>query len=140
MKRGEEMQENHVVTCFLEFQAKILLLKRSSRVGSYQGRWAGISGYLEPGVSPQNQACQEINEETGLNQDEYQLTKEGDSLTVIDENLHQTWIIHPFRFTVLKPENIHIDWEHSEYRWVDPQEILSFETVPSLYAAWERVQ
>ena len=38
------MKETHVVTCFLENKAKILLLCRSVQVGSYTQRWAGISG------------------------------------------------------------------------------------------------
>lgn len=134
------MKENHVVTCFLESGARILLLKRSARVGSYQERWAGISGYLEPGVTPLEQAHQEIGEETGLNRDEYQIIAEGEILAVIDEKLQQTWVVHPFRIKVLNPDNINIDWEHSEFRWVEPADISTFPTVPSLQEAWERVQ
>lgn len=36
-----------VVTVFLRRGGRILILKRSRKVGSYQGRWAGISGFIE---------------------------------------------------------------------------------------------
>ena len=41
------MEERHVVTCFLEHGGEIPLLRRSQRVGTYKGRWAGVSGYIE---------------------------------------------------------------------------------------------
>jgi len=45
------MQEAKVVTCFLLRRAaagdEVLLLRRSQKVGTYRGRWAGVSGYLE---------------------------------------------------------------------------------------------
>ena len=41
------LQEKRVVTCFLESEGEILILYRSEQVGSYQGRWAGVSGYVE---------------------------------------------------------------------------------------------
>jgi len=43
------MKENHVVTCFVENDGSVLIVKRSSRVGTYQQRWSGISGHIEPG-------------------------------------------------------------------------------------------
>ncbi|GAI08379.1 unnamed protein product, partial [marine sediment metagenome] len=43
---------------------EILLLRRSERVGSYRGRWAGVSGYIEK--TPDEQAMVEIEEETSL--------------------------------------------------------------------------
>ncbi|MCL0057688.1 hypothetical protein M1N05_01270 [Dehalococcoidales bacterium] len=39
--------EKKVVTCFLESDGEILILRRSAQVSSYQGRWAGVSGYIE---------------------------------------------------------------------------------------------
>ena len=48
------LPEKHVVTCFLECQGSILLLKRSQQVGSFKGRWAGVSGYVEGSVDAQS--------------------------------------------------------------------------------------
>ena len=134
------MKETHVVTCFLENKDNILLLCRSGQVGSYTQKWAGISGYIEPGQSPMEQALQEISEETRLTKDDVKLLKEGLPLEVIDETLDKIWVVHPFRFQVDNPEKIQIDWEHSEYRWIEPEEIKNYNTVPGLYSAWERVK
>jgi len=43
----KKLLEKHVAICFLERDAKILILCRSEMVGSYCGKWAGISGYVE---------------------------------------------------------------------------------------------
>ncbi|MEN6390565.1 MAG: NUDIX domain-containing protein [Syntrophomonas sp.] len=132
--------ETHVVTCFLEYQGKILLLKRSSRVGSYQQKWAGISGYLEEGVSPGEQALLEIGEETALQEGQVVLMREGEPLPVADAALKRTWVVHPLRFQVKDPAGFHIDWEHSEYRWIGPEDIPKYDTVPGLYQAWQGVR
>jgi len=56
--------EKRVVTCFLESDGEILILRRSRQVGSYQGKWAGVSGFIE--TTADEQALVEIEEETGL--------------------------------------------------------------------------
>ena len=130
------MDEKHVVTCFLESGGRILLLRRSQRVGTYRGRWAGVSGYVEEGVSPQQQAFQEILEEAGLSAADVSLEASGEPVPIIDEQLGRRWIVHPFLFHVLKPEGLRIDWEHTEVSWIDPAWISEYETVPGLDRAW----
>ncbi|HEO64387.1 MAG TPA: hypothetical protein ENI73_00810, partial [Spirochaetes bacterium] len=70
------MTINQVVTSFLLYDQKILILKRSQKVGSQRGKWAGVSGYLE-GNEPLNQAYKEIREETSLGEKDIILIKEG---------------------------------------------------------------
>jgi ADP-ribose pyrophosphatase YjhB (NUDIX family) len=134
------MQENHVVTCFVENDGQVLILKRSSRVGTYRQRWAGVSGFIEPGKSAAEQAWHELQEEVGLNSLEAALLKEGEVLVVIDDQLGRKWFVHPFRFVVRNKEKIVLDWENTEYAWVVPEQIQSYQTVPGLYAAWEKVK
>lgn len=133
------MEERHVVTCFLEHQGRIPIFRRSQMVGTYRGRWAGVSGYIEAGRTAYEQALQEIGEETGLGQDDIQLVKEGEPLEVIDEQLGRRWVVHPFRFRVTAPERMRIDWEHTEMKWIDPGDISRYETVPNLAQTWDRV-
>jgi len=133
------MEEKRVVTCFLEYDKKILLLRRSERVGTYRGRWAGISGYIEEENTPYQQALEEIKEETGLDKEDVKLIKEGQPLEVVDEQMGKKWIVHPFRFQVMKPEKIEMDWEHTELRWIAPEDVSKYETVPRLLETWERV-
>ena len=69
------MEEKRVVTYFLEHNKKILLLRRSERVGTCKGRWAGISGYIEEGHTPYEPALEEIGEETGLSGEDIELVR-----------------------------------------------------------------
>lgn len=134
------MKETHVVTCFLEHEGKVLLLKRSDQVGSYQQRWAGVSGYLEPENTPLEQALEELGEEVGLAKEDLKLVKEGLPLDVPDTKMDKKWVVHPFRFYLEDTEKINTDWENTEYRWVIPDDIKKYQTVPNLWEAWEQIK
>ena len=110
------LQERRVVTCFLESGGEILLLRRSGQVGSYQGRWAGVSGYIE--TTPDEQALVEIEEEAGLCGEDLKLIKRGKPLPVEDEKLGVRWVVHPYLFHIKERDKIKIDWEHKEVRWI----------------------
>ena len=119
-----------VVTSILKNGGKILILKRSNKVGSFQGKWAGISGYVEKyDFSPLKRAIIEIEEETGLNESEIKLIRAAKPIEIRDGEV--VWRVHAFLFEVEKKE-IKIDWEHSEYKWVKPGEIKNYDVVPSL--------
>lgn len=134
------MQEVHVVTAFLVHNSKVLLLRRSQQVGSYQQKWAGISGYVEEGQTSLQQVWVEIEEEAGLTESDLSLVKQGSPLEVIDDKLCRIWVVHPFRFNLSQPDQVKIDWEHSEYKWVHPREIINHECVPGLFEAWLRIE
>jgi 8-oxo-dGTP diphosphatase len=131
------LEEKKVVTCFLESGGKVLLLRRSEKVGSYRGKWAGVSGYLESG--PEGQAYTEIKEETGLAGTDVELVRTGEPLVIEDADLATCWIVHPFLFHVKQPEKIRMDWEHKESRWIDPADIGNYDTVPRLGDTLARV-
>jgi len=133
------MEEKHVVTCFLEYGKKISLLKRSEQVGTYKGRWAGISGYIEVANTPYEQALEELKEEAGLDVEDVVLLKEGKPLEVVDLQMGRRWVVHPYRFRVISPQKIEIDWENTEFRWIDPRDISEYNTVPQLKETWEAV-
>ena len=132
-----DLQERKVVTCFLESDGEILLLRRSEQVGSYQGRWAGVSGYLES--LPEEQALVEIKEETSLHSEDIKLVVRGEPLPVEDREMGIRWLVHPFLFHVRDRSAVNIDWEHKELRWINPQEIGNYQTVPMLKEALDRV-
>jgi 8-oxo-dGTP diphosphatase len=129
----------HVVTCFLvridQPQPRLLLVRRSERVGSYHAKWAGISGFVEPGVPPEEQAYTEILEETGLDRMLLRLLKRGEVVEHVDEELGRHFYIHPFLFEVAAPELIKTDWEAAEMKWIEPEELANFATVPKLREA-----
>lgn len=126
----------HVVSCFvIRNDKKILLLKRSDKVSTYQGRWATVSGYIEAGEKDDETAFKEIREELGLNTNEIELIKKG-SLVYADGK----WIVHPYLFRLRSDEiKLNLDWEHVRYRWIEPEELNNYDTVPKLKEALENV-
>ena len=126
-----------MVTCFLESGNQILILRRSQQVGSYQGRWAGVSGYVE--TTADEQALTEIAEETSLSGEEVKLIRKGKPLPVEDKKLGVRWIVHPYLFQIKDRDKIKIDWEHKEAKWIAPQEIGNYPTVPKLKETLARV-
>lgn len=130
-----------VVTCILlrfdSQPAHMLLVQRSGRVGSYHGHWAGISGFVEQGVSPEDQAFTEIREETGLKPPQISLLKRGAVVEYLDEQLGRDWHIHPFLFEVLAPDAVQTDWEAVAMRWIDPADLKNYQTVPKLQEVYD---
>jgi 8-oxo-dGTP pyrophosphatase MutT (NUDIX family) len=125
----EDVVKKDIATSVLTFQGKILILKRSDKVGTYRGKWACVSGYIEEAEEAEETAFREITEELGLAKDDVKLLKKGDVIHARDNRM--LWAIHPFLFTVNKTE-FKIDWEHVDYRWILPHEISSYDTVPKL--------
>lgn len=105
-------------------------------MGSYQGHWAGVSGYLES-PTPLEHAYVELAEETGLAQDDLELIHQGQPLVVEDKALGVRWVAYPFCFSIESDEKIRLDYEHTECRWFTPEEVLCLDvnkqTVPRLY-------
>jgi 8-oxo-dGTP diphosphatase len=131
------LQEKKVVTCFLESGGEVLILRRSQQVGSYRGSWAGVSGYIE--TTADEQALTEIEEETSLNRQDVAMIKRGETVTVEDEELGIRWAVHPYLFRIKDRGKIRIDWEHKEARWIKPEDIDNYQTVPKLKEALSRV-
>jgi len=136
------VQEAKVVTCFLLRRAaagdEVLLLRRSQQVGTYRGRWAGVSGYLEE-ADPLVQAYREVEEEVGLTREQVSLLRTGEPLEVVDAEAGRRWLVHPFLFEVSVDAPVQVDWEHTEARWMRPEEVFALETVPQLAEALMRV-
>lgn len=131
------LQEKRVVTCFLESDGEVLILRRSRQVGSYRGKWAGVSGYIE--TTADEQALVEIEEETGLSQEDLKLIDKGEPLSIEDERIGIKWVVHPYLFHIEDRGKIKIDWEHKEARWIKPEEIGNYQTVPKLKETLARV-
>ncbi len=121
-----------VVTSILkDKEEKILILKRSDKVRTYNGLWSGISGYVEKNEEPVDTAYKEINEEVGLTKDQVELVRQGESISFTDNYKGEKYNWKVFTFLFFKKNGkINIDWEHSEYRWINPSEIEGYDTVP----------
>ena len=125
-----------IATSIIDSKGKILILKRSDDVGTYKGRWACVSGYIEKGEIADETALREISEELGLERDDLEFVRKGKVLYARDKEI--MWAVHPFLFQAKKPD-IKLDWEHDLYKWIFPDEINNYETVPKLKETIESV-
>ena len=119
-----------VVTSVLKNQNEVLVLRRSMKVKTIQEKWAGVSGYLEKNEDLLSRALIEIYEETRINKDELILRKIFNQFGVQIHN-ELMIIIQPFCF-VSNTRNVVLDWEHSDYYWMNKKEMDNFEFVPRL--------
>ncbi len=121
-----DVKEINVVSCVIKDGERILFLRRSSKVGTFQGYWSAVSGFIEADETPLETAIKEVREETTIVS---KPTKAGEPFKARDKDI--VWTIHPFLFEE-KNCSIQIDWEHTEYKWVCVDETVSYQCVPGL--------
>jgi len=94
--------------------------------------WSGISGIIENDEDPLTRAKIEIFEEVGIKENEIKLLKIGNEIDIVSPQYknHQ-WHVFPFLFETYNLE-IKINWENSDFKWINPEEIKEFDIVPSL--------
>ena len=127
------MFSTNIVTSFIKNNDKVLILKRSDKVKSMKCLWAGVSGIIEKNdTTPLARAKTEIFEETGINESEIELLKANEQIKIeaIQYKNHE-WNIFPFLFRT-KNSEIKLNWENSEFKWIKPNEVKNYETVPEL--------
>ena len=130
-----QVVERHVVACVLRHAGRIALLKRSQAVRSSPGRWHCVTGFLEPGVLPLEQAMTEIAEETGLDARTVRLVGAPEPLRMERPSQGWVWVVYPFLFEAASP-SLRLDWEHDEYRWIDPSDLDASDCVPWIRDVW----
>jgi 8-oxo-dGTP pyrophosphatase MutT (NUDIX family) len=126
------MRSTRIVTSFIKDNDKFLLLKRSKKVKTMKGLWAGVSGIIERDEEPLKRAKIEIFEELGITENKIKFLKSSLEMKVHSPQYeNHEWEIFPFLFEVKNP-TIKLNWENSEYRWITKNEIKNYETVPSI--------
>jgi len=122
-----DIQGKRVVTAILRNRGRILIVRRSEKVGTFQGKWSAISGHIEGREDPKHRAIVEVREETGLRA----ITFRGTADPVLARDGTTIYIVHPFLFDTPN-RRVRLDWENVEHRWIRPEELDRFETVPRL--------
>ena len=126
------MRSTRIVTSFIKNNNKILILKRSDKVRSMKGLWSGVSGIIENNEEPVDRAKIEILEEVGIGRDKIILVKSMEKIKISSPQYeNHEWMVFPFLFET-KETNVKLNWENSEFKWIDLNELENYETVPSL--------
>ncbi len=126
------MRYTKIVTSFIKDNDKLLILKRSDQVKSMKGLWRGISGINENDEEPLERAKIEIFEEVGITEDKITLIKTTEEMRVNSpQYANHEWEIFRFLFESKNP-TVKLNWENSDFKWIDVDELENYETVPSL--------
>ena len=130
--KNSNLRFTNIVTSFIKNDDKILILKRSDKVKSMKCLWAGISGIIENDETPLTRAKIEIFEEAGIHEEQIELLKAIQQIKISSlQYKNHEWNIFPFLFKAKNPE-IKLNWENSEFKWIEPNEIKNYKTVPDL--------
>lgn len=122
---------------------------RGSRTNCHRHHLAPISGSIEQHESPVAAAWREISEETSLTSQDIDFWRQGKSYSFSDPSIGRRWTIYPFAFRLKSPDEggrgeagIKIDWEHEEWTWHEPKDVVddeNFGGVPRLAESLRRV-
>lgn len=113
-----------VIAAVIEWRGKIALLKRRRSLVHDSGLWHCITGFLEAGVTPKQQALDELFEETGLQAEDLLDLRHGPDLVLAD-GAGNPWRVHTFTVSTSQ-RRLRMDWEHESYRWTSASKVRRF--------------
>lgn len=121
-----------VATVFVEYAGRVLLMKRSNKVRTYRRKWNTVAGYLDTLEPLQDKIYEELREEIGLEPEDVESIKVGETYTFKDKEIGLTWITYPVLVTLKRKPEIKLQEEHTQYRWIKPEELKTYEIVPKI--------
>ncbi|MCL5410285.1 MAG: NUDIX domain-containing protein [Patescibacteria group bacterium] len=125
-------KEAAVLSIFVMFQGELLLLKRSGRVGNYRGRWNVVAGYFDEIKSVGEKSLEELEEETGIKPSQISKLKAFPYFKLVDKEIDKIFYVFPVLILLNEKPDVKLDWEHTEYQWIDPIEMNKFNVVYGL--------
>ncbi|HBG81485.1 TPA: hypothetical protein DDW69_01450 [candidate division CPR2 bacterium] len=128
-----------VINALVKYRDEILILKRSDKVANYKGKWNSIGGFLDEAKPLKQKVLEEVNEELGITEDEIEEARLFESYVFYDESIDKTWISFPALIELkVKPE-IKLDQEHTDYKWIKPEDLKKYEFIPGLDEAIKKI-
>ena len=131
--------EAPVITVIVKYEDEILLLKRSDKVRTYKGKWQVVAGYLDELRPLKEKVLEELREEIGVLENNIEKIKYGKMFEFHDKAIGKKWIVNPVLAELKEKPKIKIDFEHTEYIWIKPDQIEKFDFVPNLKESIKRV-
>lgn len=113
---------NVIVYC----QGEVLIVKRSQKVSAYQGLWNGVSGFIDEPKTIEEFAAQELAEELSIIPDDVKVAM---PYEVDDRSIDRIWVVYPVLATMQHKPKIKLDWEHTDFAWIKPEQLQQYEYV-----------
>ncbi|HET9721928.1 MAG TPA: NUDIX domain-containing protein [Candidatus Saccharimonadales bacterium] len=120
-----------VVMCTLSCNDKILIAKRAQGLADAEGYWSTINGFIDEIKPVKEFARQEIREELGIEITDDEV-KVGRSYTVNNSEEKRSYIVFPCLISLKSQPAIKLDWEHTDFAWINRQELESYKILEDL--------
>ncbi len=114
--------------CFIKFEDKILFLKKQKGKWS-ENLWGVPCGTIELNEEICEAMQRELKEETGIELQRDKLKYLGKLFIVQNDFVNN--IHHVFYYKTTKNLDVCLSDEHSDYKWLDKNEISSFSLIPN---------
>lgn len=125
---------NHVSLAIVTRQGKFLILKRSPLDDNNPGRWALPGGHCERDESPQQGLLRELKEETNLE-------SRPKFCKLLMRVPHSPTKLLNFYWVSKSKQNVELrDGEHTEFAWVEPQNLSMYDPLPYMNECFLKVQ
>jgi 8-oxo-dGTP diphosphatase len=108
----------------------LLLLQRAKDDDWMPMKWATLGGGVENGEKPEESLVREAKEEANVDLTDIQHT--------FDKEEDSTYV-YVYKAICTNPDSIKISSEHEKYRWVNPQNVHKFNTVPDLLEDLDKI-
>jgi dihydroneopterin triphosphate diphosphatase len=110
----------------IENEYKVLLLKRAT--SSLKDVWCYIGGSIESGEKAWESALREVREETGISNVLLYTSNKFDQIYLPEENY--IYVAPVFVGFVEEKQEVTLNYEHSEFRWLSFSEAIATVTLP----------
>lgn len=123
-----------IVSCFFEYQGKLLLLHRQDSKPQ-ANTWGVPAGKMEDGESADEAMLRELAEETGYVASHYPPILK---CTVYVRYSEYDFTYHIYHLTLVESHTVRINQRsHKNFRWVTPAEALKMDLIQDLDACIE---
>ena len=126
-----------VVVCYVLWGEKLLILKRTKEVCSFQEKWNVVSGFIEKDKDIKTLILEELFEETGLLESNIDTVSKCMISELHDSSNDVTAVGFNFLIRVKEKFIVKLDFEHSAYVWVNKNELKEFDTVSRIVENFE---
>ena len=92
--------------------------------------WSTVAGFIDSNQSLSEKVLEELREELEIDKSKVKSIFFGENYTFEDKTNGKTWIRYPILVKLNEQPEIKLDWEHTEYKWIEPEDIKDYPTPP----------
>ena len=131
--------ELFVLVIFVKFKEEILLLKRSDKVMNYKNLWTGLGGFIDEQKPLKSKILEELQEELAISNNAIKSIQLFNPMDIVKGDNHICHI-YPGLVELHEKVNITLDWEHTEYKWINVEMINCLDLAPNTVEILELLQ